>query len=58
MFAIAFNKTAHGFELGEVELVDATDIQPNDSRIFVAGEANVDWVAEALLTDLNKDAAQ
>lgn len=58
MFAIAFNKTANGFELSQVEQINAKDITPNDARVFVARESNIDWVLEALETHLNKAVAQ
>ncbi|AWM24954.1 hypothetical protein [Sinorhizobium fredii] len=53
LYAIALNKTACGFELGEVEEIDGKDIQPDDARIFVSREANIDWVAEAVLAAPN-----
>lgn len=53
LYAIALNRTARGFELGEVEEIDDKDIRPDDERIFVSREANIDWVAEAVLAALN-----
>ncbi|MDX0297946.1 hypothetical protein GOC49_04345 [Sinorhizobium meliloti] len=53
LYAIALNRTARGFELGEIEEIDGKDIRPDDGRIFVSREANIDWVAEAVLAALN-----
>ncbi|MQX77483.1 hypothetical protein [Sinorhizobium medicae] len=55
LYAIALNRTARGFELGEVEEIDGKDIQHDDARIFVSREANIDWVGEAVLAALNNE---
>ncbi|KAA0689836.1 hypothetical protein DTW90_30555 [Neorhizobium sp. P12A] len=57
MFAISFHKTASGFEVWEVAQVNAKDIKPDETRVFVAREVDVDWVVEAIEERLNKPAA-
>jgi len=34
LYAIALNRTARGFELGEIEEIDGKDIRPDDGRIL------------------------
>lgn len=57
LFALTPQKTATGWEIDSFDMVDADDIQPDDARIFVAREADIDLVAEAIEARLNREPA-
>lgn len=57
LYALEPVKSASGWHIDSFDLVDADDIQSDDSRIFVARESNIDWVAEALVAHLNREPA-
>ncbi|WP_164840919.1 hypothetical protein [Sinorhizobium meliloti] len=55
MNALTFQEHDGKWALAGVQEVRASDIGPDDTRILVAREADVDWLAEAVETYLNRE---
>jgi len=56
--AISLKNDGNAWRLDAVEHIDVTDIQPNEPRILVTREVDVDWVVEALEGHLNREDAR
>ncbi len=55
LHALNFENNNGNWELLSVDLVTTAEIQPDDTRIFVARECDIDWVSAALEAALNKE---
>lgn len=56
--AVSLRSNGEYWQLDAVERIDVTDIQPNEPRVFVTREVDVDWVVEALEVHLNREDAR
>ena len=56
--AISLRNDGNAWRLDAVEHIDVTDIQPNEPRILVPREVDVDWVVEALEGHLDREDAR
>ncbi|MQU69117.1 hypothetical protein [Sinorhizobium meliloti] len=55
MNALTFQKHDGKWTLAGVQEISPTDIEPDDTRIFVTREADIDWLAEAVEAHLNRE---
>ncbi|RDL51819.1 hypothetical protein BLJAPNOD_02961 [Ensifer sp. M14] len=55
LHALKFEKASDNWKLLSVDRVTAAEIQPDDARIFVARECDIDWVSAAVEASLNKE---
>lgn len=55
MNALTFQEHDGKWALAGVQEISPTDIEPDDTRIFVAREADIDWLAEAVEAYLNRE---
>lgn len=53
--AISLRNNGDAWQLDAVERIDVTDIQPNEPRVLVTREVDVDWVVEAIEAHLNRE---
>lgn len=53
--ALSFQEYHGKWALTGVQEISPTDIRPDDTRIFVAREADIDWLAEAVEAYLNRE---
>lgn len=56
--AISLKNDGNAWRLHAVEHIDVTNIQPNEPRVLVTREVDVDWVVEALEGHLNREDAR
>lgn len=56
--AISLRNNGDAWQLDAVERIDVTDIQPNEPRVLVTREVDVDWVVEALESHFNREDAR
>ena len=57
LHALTFEKSGEELALTAIEQVDSADIKDGDARIFIAREADIDWLAEAVENHLSQTAA-
>ncbi|MDW9416405.1 hypothetical protein GOB15_18585 [Sinorhizobium meliloti] len=58
MNALTFQEHDGKWALAGVQEVRASDIGPDDTRILIAREADIDWLAEAVEAYLNRETGQ